>query len=76
MLSEHNREVLTNELGMPEAEVKALYAEGAIFHEEAAYNLPEELKKNGKSSGKNKTVEDKTRRRKGVWEQKETAQLT
>jgi len=40
--------VLTKELGMAEAEVKALYGEDVLFHEAAVEELPEELKKNGK----------------------------
>jgi len=48
LLGEHNVEVLTKELGMAEADVKALYAEDVLFHEEAVDNLPEELKKNGR----------------------------
>lgn len=48
MLGEHNMEVLTKELGMAETDVKALYGEDVLFHEEAVDNLPEELKKNGK----------------------------
>ncbi len=48
LLGEHNMEVLTKELGMAEAEVKALYGEDVLFHEAAVEELPEELKKNGK----------------------------
>jgi crotonobetainyl-CoA:carnitine CoA-transferase CaiB-like acyl-CoA transferase len=43
---EHNMEVLTKELGMAEADVRALYEEDVLFHEAAVDNLPEELKKN------------------------------
>jgi len=48
LLGEHNLEVLTKELGMAEADVKALYGEDVLFHEAAVDKLPEELKKNGK----------------------------
>lgn len=48
LLGEHNVEVLTKELGMAEADVKALYGEDVLFHEAAVEKLPEELKKNGK----------------------------
>ena len=47
-LGEHNVEVLTRELGMSEADVKALYGEDVLYHEPAVERLPEELKKNGK----------------------------
>jgi|WetSurSiteA1Bulk_404760.scaffolds.fasta_scaffold02317_3 crotonobetainyl-CoA:carnitine CoA-transferase CaiB-like acyl-CoA transferase len=47
-VGEHNVEVLTKELGMAEADVKALYGEDVLYHAPEVDRLPDELKKNSK----------------------------
>lgn len=46
-VGQHNADVLKNELGMTETEIKTLYAGNVLYHAPEVEKLDEELKKNG-----------------------------